>query len=89
MTRRAKVSPLQHPAPSAAALAARRKDERLQIASRQAPISNGSMRGTYSGAELRTCDSRPGAMDAYGLPTLHGGKRTHLPLHASGNGGKR
>lgn len=89
MTRRAKVSPLQHPTPSAAALAARRKDERLQLASRQAPISNGSMRGTYSGAELRTYDGHPGAMDAYGLPTLHSGKRTYLPLHAHGNGGKR
>ncbi len=30
---------------------------------------------TYDGAELRPFDGRPGAMDAYGLPSLIAGQR--------------
>lgn len=31
--------------------------------------------GTYDGAELRPFEGRPGAMDAYGLPSLIQGRR--------------
>ena len=34
------------------------------------------MRGVYEGKELLPYDGRPGAMDAYKLPSMHQGK-TH------------
>ena len=34
------------------------------------PIRNSTTRGYYDGAELRAFDGRPGAMDAYALPSL-------------------
>lgn len=40
-------------------------------------VNNANMhtRGTYDGAELRPFDGRPGAMDAYHLPSLRNGRR--------------
>ena len=38
-------------------------------------ISNASMREPYDGAELRPFEGRPGAMDAYRLPSLFNGRR--------------
>ena len=42
--------------------------------SRAAPITNGSMRDPYMGEELMRIADRPGAMDAYTLPSLMGGE---------------
>lgn len=39
----------------------------------QAPDSSWSERGTYDGAELRPFEGRPGAMDAYALPSRGSG----------------
>ena len=88
MTRGAK-SPLQQPVPAAAAIAARRKNERLQIASSQVPIRNSTSGENYLGEELRPYAARPGALDAFALPSLHSGRRTHLPLHKPREGGDR
>lgn len=41
---------------------------------RAAPITNGSMRDPYMGEELMRTAVRPGAMDAYNLPSLMGGE---------------
>lgn len=38
---------------------------------------NASSRQLYNGAELRPYSGRPGAMDAYKMPSLHSGKRVH------------
>lgn len=38
-------------------------------------ISNASTRGSYDGAELRPYQGRPGAMDAFALPSLMAGVR--------------
>lgn len=40
-------------------------------------LVNATIRETYTGAELRPYDGRPGAMDAYNLPSLQGGRRVH------------
>ena len=42
---------------------------------RDAPVRNSNAKGTYSGAELQPFSGRPGAMDAYALPSLVGGRR--------------
>lgn len=64
-------APLQSPTPSPAALAARRKSERLEVASADAPLRASTMRGgqPYTCPELRTNPYRPGSMDAFGLPS--------------------
>lgn len=79
-----KVTPLQQPVPPAAALAKRRKSERLEIASRTTPICNSTTTGTYTGAELARCTHRPGAMDAYELPSIAMGRRVE-PRRNHGN----
>lgn len=40
-------------------------------------LVNATIRETYTGAELRPYSGRPGAMDAYNLPSLQGGRRVH------------
>jgi len=44
---------------------------------REAPVRNSNAKGTYSGAELQPFAGRPGAMDAYALPSLAGSRRTY------------
>jgi hypothetical protein len=52
------------------------KDHKTTLAgSRQ--FVNASSRETYTGAELRPYTGRPGAMDAYSLPSLQSGRRVH------------
>jgi hypothetical protein len=40
-------------------------------------LVNATSREVYTGAELRPYTGRPGAMDAYNLPSLHGTRRVH------------
>lgn len=44
---------------------------------REAPVRNSTAKGTYSGAELQPFAGRPGAMDAYSLPSVLMGKREY------------
>ena len=44
---------------------------------REAPVRNGNAKGTYSGAELQPFAGRPGAMDAYALPSRRFDKRQY------------
>lgn len=63
-------TPGQNPVPTAAELAARRKSERLEAASSTTPVRNSTMRGDpFTCPELSTPSSRPGAMDAFRLPS--------------------
>lgn len=39
-------------------------------------IANSTMRSHYDGADLRA-HVRPGALDAFHLPSLHGGRRVY------------
>ncbi len=41
------------------------------------PVLNSTSRGTYNGAELRFHAARPGALDAYLLPSRAGDRRTY------------
>lgn len=59
------------PVPSQAELQARRKSERLEIASADVPVRNSTMKGPpYTCPELRTKPYRPGSGDAFSLPSL-------------------
>jgi len=40
-------------------------------------LVNATSREVYTGVELRPYTGRPGAMDAYNLPSLQGGRRVH------------
>ena len=64
-------APFQSPAPSAAEIAARRKSERLEIATADAPVRNSTVRGgaPYTCPELRTTPYRAGSTDAFRLPS--------------------
>lgn len=56
------------PVPSQAELQARRKSERLEIASADVPVRNSTMRGDpYTCPELRAKPYRPGSGDAFSL----------------------
>lgn len=59
------------PLPSQAELQARRKSERLEIASADIPVRNSTVRGgqPYTCPELRTNPHRPGSADAFSLPS--------------------
>ena len=58
------------PVPSQAALQARRKSERLEVASAAVPVRNSTMRGApYTCPELRSNPPRAGSADAYRLPS--------------------
>lgn len=59
------------PVPSQAELQARRKSERLEIASADVPVRNSTVKGPpYTCPELRTNPYRPGSGDAFRLPSL-------------------
>ena len=63
--------PLISPVPSQAELQARRKSERLEMASDCTPVRNSTQRGKpYTCPELRTNPYRPGSADAFSLPSL-------------------
>lgn len=58
------------PVPSQAELQARRKSERLEIASTNVPVRNSTVWGApYTCPELRTNPHRPGSADAFSLPS--------------------
>jgi hypothetical protein len=58
------------PVPSQTELQARRKSERLEIASDEVPVRNSTVKGPpYTCPELRTNPHRPGSADAYRLPS--------------------
>lgn len=62
--------PLISPLPSQAELQARRKSERLEMATDSTPVRNSTQRGKpYTCPELRTNPYRPGSADAYSLPS--------------------
>lgn len=62
---------LVSPVPSQAELAARRKSERLELATSTVPVRNSTTRGApYTCPELRTNPHRPGSDAAYRLPSL-------------------
>ena len=44
---------------------------------REEPVRNSNAKGTYSGAELQPFSGRPGAMDAYALPSRTSNKRIY------------
>ena len=44
---------------------------------REAPVRNSNAKGTYAGAELQPFSGRPGAMDAYALPSRTSNKRIY------------
>ena len=44
---------------------------------REEPVRNSNAKGTYSGAELQPFSGRPGAMDAYALPSRTSDKRIY------------
>ena len=69
-------APVAHPQPSAKALHERRMNERLRLACQDTPVRNCTMREPYTGAEL-AASVRPGAMDAYALPSVEMGRRVH------------
>lgn len=62
-----------HPVPSAKALHTRRMNERLQAATSDMPMRNSTTREPYTGGELMAC-VRPGAMDAFKLPSVQMGQ---------------
>lgn len=62
--------PLISPVPSQAELQARRKSERLEIASTDVPVRNSTTKGApYTCPELRANPYRPGSTDAFDLPS--------------------
>ena len=62
--------PLISPVASQAELQARRKSERLEMASDCIPVRNSTQRGKpYTCPELRTNPYRPGSADAFRLPS--------------------
>lgn len=67
--------PLVSPIPSPAELHARRKSERLEIASSAVPVRNSTMGGKpYTCPELRTQPHHPGSRDAFSIPSRTGFK---------------
>lgn len=62
--------PLISPVASQAELLARRKSERLEMATDCTPVRNSTQRGpAYTCPELRTNPYRPGSADAFHLPS--------------------
>lgn len=57
--------------------AARVVKEYIAPSAKAPPIRNSNAKGTYNGSELRSYSGRPGAMDAYALPSLALGKRLY------------
>lgn len=49
----------------------------VPTAVREEPVCNSNAKGTYSGAELQPFSGRPGAMDAYALPSRTSDKRIY------------
>lgn len=68
---------LQQPAPSPKALRERRQQERVAPRLQDVPVCNSTTRGSYAGAELAPFSARPGAMDAFALPSRQMGRLVH------------
>lgn len=49
----------------------------VQTVVREAPVRNSNAKGTYNGVELLPYSGRPGAMDAYALPSRTFDKREY------------
>lgn len=60
-----------------------RQRERLAAPDAPARISNSTTRGAYDGAELKA-HVRPGALDAFSLPSLQGGRRVYPKRNPGG-----
>lgn len=73
------LAPAAH-MPAAQARPARhypKKDHMAQEVKPQEPIRNSNAKGSYDGKELAPFEGRPGAMDAYRLPSLRLGSRVY------------
>lgn len=60
-----------------------RQRERVEATLLDRRISNSTTRGLYDGAELRA-HVRPGALDAFSLPSLQGGRRVYPKRNPGG-----
>lgn len=75
--RRNLVAGMQQPVPAAKALHQRRMHERVSLLEKDVPIRNSTSTSTgYKFPELKASD-RPGAMDAFNLPSITMGRRTY------------
>lgn len=61
--------PMVSPIASQAEMLARRRSERLEMASSEVPVCTSTMREPYKGTELNK-PHRPGCLDAFALPSL-------------------
>lgn len=77
---RRKIDSVQEPVPSAKALVKRRMRERVTTPQKEQPIRASTTKGTWKGTELQA-SVRPGAMDAYKLPSLVMGERVYPKGH--------
>jgi hypothetical protein len=75
------INSAQEPVPSAKALRQRRMRERVTTPEREQPIRASTTKGTLVATELQP-SVRPGAMDAFKLPSLISGKRVYLRGHS-------
>lgn len=57
-----------------------RERDRVVIPMHDRRVTNSTMRDLYDGAELRA-HVRPGALVAFGLPSLQGGRRVYPKRH--------
>lgn len=71
------------PVRSPAELTLQRQRDRAVTPAKAVRIANSTTREIYDGAELRA-HVRPGALDAYRLPSLHGGRRVYPKRHTHG-----
>ena len=68
---------MQQPEPAASVLHQRRLRERVSLPEKSVPIRNSTSTSTeYKFPELKA-SARPGAMDAFSLPSITMGKRTY------------
>lgn len=80
-TNRRAINSAQEPVPSAKALRQRRMRERVTTPEREQPIRASTTKGNLVAKELQP-SVRPGAMDAFKLPSLISGKRVYLRGHS-------
>lgn len=79
-TTRRKIDSAQEPVPSAKALVKRSMRERVTTPQKEQPIRASTTKGSFKGTELHA-SVRPGAMDAYKLPSLVMGQRVYPKGH--------
>lgn len=71
---------LQEPVPSPKALRQRRMRERVTTPPKEQPIRASTTKGKFTAPELQP-STRPGAMDAYKLPSIVMGQRVYPKGH--------